>query len=67
MSSQASKSTEGNIGCYFCGKDIRFASVLYLVRKATKPPYSPYRMMTIGSACETCGETNKTTFDKWKD
>lgn len=54
--------------CYYCDKDMTFyQSEYYTVRKAIKPPRTPYRFIEIGVACEICGDCRTTTFDKWKD
>jgi len=51
--------------CHFCKKTFAGCSPYYAVKKAIKPPGSPDRWATVGRACESCGDSNNTQFDRY--
>ena len=42
-----------NETCYYCGKDVTHMT-RYEVRRAVKPPGTPFRWETVGWCCERC-------------
>lgn len=44
--------------CMYCGTETTFHTV-YVVRKAVKPPHTPYRWKKIGVSCEECIDIKK--------
>ena len=53
------------VHCYFCNHEFGVLESWWSVRKANKPPSTPFRWGEVGACCTLCVHNNSIQIDPW--